>query len=315
MASAESLLAAHAQAAAFGEVYFAGQDQGAASIFYDELARSWGDRPYIHEAWRDAYEAYKSRSIQSNAPEVVGRIALLTNRDKFATIQAGSREAWQLLGKGAHATAYSVRQGDKDYAVRVLHPSADQALKTDRYARMFRGLGGNGREQILTYFIEDGMTVSELAPGKTLRDMEPDELECIPDPHLEQLADVALDMLGYNLVPEATNGNMVYHSRYMWTLIDYAYVKPVFATRDEVVAECAIGMLQRPGRIDKVPLERIPAVVAKLEAGIRLARRYQAVVQHATSLEGAARLIGGSIDRSGNALQRVRSRLRGIPPK
>ncbi len=139
-----------------------------------------------------------------------------------------------LIASGLDADVYAYNHGGEDYVVRVVKKEvlAANPAKTDDYVTaLLHGRGIKGLEQVVAGSYQDGVVVSERAPGNSLKDLlnsKPEVIDNIPDAHLTQLLTLFEQMQERGLVADVNHGNLIYDEKQGFTLVDYMYCPPEY---------------------------------------------------------------------------------------
>lgn len=139
-----------------------------------------------------------------------------------------------LIASGLDADVYAYNHDGQDYVVRVVKKEvlAANPAKTDDYiTALLHGRGIKGLEQIVAGSYQDGVVVSERAPGSSLKELlasNPEGVNNIPDAHLTQLLTLFRQMQERGLVADVNHGNLIYDEKQGFTLVDYMYCPPEY---------------------------------------------------------------------------------------
>lgn len=139
-----------------------------------------------------------------------------------------------LIASGLDADVYAYNHRGEDYVVRVVKKEvlAANPAKTDDYVTaLLHGRGIKGLEQIVAGSYQDGVVVSERAPGSSLKELlasNPEGVNNIPDAHLTQLLTLFEQMQERGLVADVNHGNLIYDEKQGFTLVDYMYCPPEY---------------------------------------------------------------------------------------
>lgn len=161
------------------------------------------------------------------------RAELLSAYDTFSPKVAKLREELSdpaqrfehpaFLGQGGNALAFSIREGDKDYAVRVPKGSRLKPDQIDR--RMAAAILGKDiprLEKIVASSYEDGVTIAEMMPGREIGTLTADEITQITDQQLTELVDTltVANQRGIEIDPKPSN--FFYDPEQGFGIIDYS---------------------------------------------------------------------------------------------
>lgn len=138
------------------------------------------------------------------------------------------------IASGLDADVYAYNHDGEDYVVRVVKKEvlAANPAKTDDYVTaLLHGRGIKGLEQIVAGSYQEGVVVSERAPGSSLKELlasNPEGVNNIPDAHLTQLLTLFGQMQERGLVADVNHGNLIYDEKQGFTLVDYMYCPPEY---------------------------------------------------------------------------------------
>lgn len=155
-------------------------------------------------------------------PEFQGTVNNLL--DSIAHLEV-PRKHPDYLGAGRRSRAYQISHNGQEYAVRVL--KVNQAdCRAPRFiaeyvASLVRGQGLQGLEQITAVSYEDGVTVSEIAPGTRLDELKGEEYLAITKEHLSQALVVLAKGIERGISFDIVPSNILFSVKQGLTFIDY----------------------------------------------------------------------------------------------
>lgn len=163
-----------------------------------------------------------------------GRQELTERYREFGNLWGEVDTKRDLIASGLDADVYAYNHGGEDYVVRVVKKEvlAANPAKTDDYVTaLLHGRGIKGLEQVVAGSYQDGVVVSERAPGNSLKELlasNPEGVNNIPDAHLTQLLTLFGQMQERGLVADVNHGNLIYDEKQGFTLVDYMYCPPEY---------------------------------------------------------------------------------------
>lgn len=175
----------------------------------------------------------------------------------------------ELIGHGGFSRVHPLQHEGEAYAVRVPYlqtrVAMDEVHKHLEAALLTRDL--QHLEHIIAASYADGVTVAELAPGKNLEQLSPNDMSAITE---KQLEDVFLAMtiahergVGYDLLGD----NIMYDPKEGFTAIDIALAEPDNPMRT-YPAKCLIETIRRCNLGERNPVKdvAIRRVLQKLKS-------------------------------------------------
>lgn len=182
----------------------------------------------------DLQEAYKP--FTEAIDELKSELSVLDQPDEHPSF----------LGKGEESHVFTVTVEDKDYVVRIPKSIKDRVRKTDAYVEgLALGKGLPRMEQVVAISYEDGVTISELMPGKDLTKLTAIEIENISENQLRQLIDLVDIAHQRGIYIDPHSANIMYDAVEGFGIIDYgsasSYRLKAFAPRNLGAAVAAVA--------------------------------------------------------------------------
>lgn len=127
-----------------------------------------------------------------------------------------------LIGSGAHSDVFKVKNGSKDYAVRVVK-QVDRRVEImhSHITAGARARNIDGLEKIVAASYEEGVIISEFAIGNHLQELTVEQMSAIPDDHLDALLATRREAMERGIQFDSHPANVLYDREQGFTDIDY----------------------------------------------------------------------------------------------
>lgn len=188
-------------------------------------ASQWAGPAAAPQPLRDLLQRHAEQyaAFSEDVPEEeIGRRILLAKaygrfRPHVDAIR-GAEERPRILGKGSNATAYGVRTGDREYAVKILESVTGC---NHELGPLLLAKGLERTAQIAAYSIQDKVLVTGLLPGTNLSSFNAASRPHYSDGDLLQLIDTicAMDRRGLTIDPKPSN--FMYDPAAGFSILDY----------------------------------------------------------------------------------------------
>lgn len=213
----------------------------------------------------DSYESFLSflRAVGGSKYEAIReRSHILRNYPQFEqAVSELQRELAQLdskinhpnyLGSGHNADAYSITLSEKQFVVRIPHDKKLSAnVVDDHMAAALLAKNMDNLEHLVAASYLEGVTVSELMPGKTLGRLSLTEVSQITVEHLQQLLLLLQKANRKEIEIDPKPSNYLFDQKTSFGIIDIHSAKIVKNSRDQsleqaiadtATALCALGL-------------------------------------------------------------------------
>lgn len=187
--------------------------------------------PYAHDVdakhVKDAYTRFLREQTELEKNERRQLAPYVANYEKFrGSIALMQKDKDMLLGEGVFSRVYRFPYRDELYAVRIpegsLDPAMDQIHKHIRACARVADLPHV--EKLVAASYTEGVTVSEIAPGKELSKLSLEEFNSITGEQIAELYDTLETAYERNVGFDSHGENLFYDSDAGFTVIDLSVI-------------------------------------------------------------------------------------------
>lgn len=152
--------------------------------------------------------------------------AMLLQARVRATDRDDAREIPGFVGGGCFAFAFRLEREGRQYVIRIPRTGPEARDVNAHMDIAYASLEVEGLEKVVAASFDHGITVSELAPGKSLDSLSYDEIDAIPEVQLEELFYTCRETFRRGVALDARSGNLLYDSEQGFTALDGSMAHP-----------------------------------------------------------------------------------------
>lgn len=182
------------------------------------------DQPTDTDLYGD-YRQHLANVRQAEVETVKTRTDILEGYSHFAPIIEKVDDT-AVIGSGRHSEVYVIEDEGKYFAVRKPKASGDEAVRVEAHlAGAVRAKGVPHLEQIIAASYGEGVTVSELMPGKRAGEVTADELAQITPNQLGELIDTLIAIEQRDIAVDLHGDNILYDENAGFGIVDLESAK------------------------------------------------------------------------------------------